>query len=61
MDCPGTPFSKICVEEVAIIPLTISRQILPNPSFLSTSIKKVQEIEPKAFVISSFSIALGCL
>jgi hypothetical protein len=61
MDCPGTPFSKICVEEVASIPLTISPQILPNPSFSSTSIKKVQETESKAFVISSFNIALGCL
>jgi hypothetical protein len=57
MDCLGTPFSKICVEEVASIPHTISHQILPNPSVSSTSIKKVQETESKAFVISSFSIA----
>jgi hypothetical protein len=60
MDCPGTPFNKICVEEVASIPLTISHQILPNPSFSSTSIKKVQDTESKAFVISSFNMILGC-
>jgi hypothetical protein len=60
MDWPGIPFRRICVEDVASRPLSMSLQILPNPSLSSTSMRKVHDTESKVFIISNFNMILSC-
>jgi hypothetical protein len=59
MKSPGTPFSIICVEEVASNPLIISHQLVPKPNFLMTSRRKAQETESNAFEMSSLRSKQG--
>lgn len=60
MISPGTPF-RTCVEEEASRPLRMSCQRIPNPSFCSTSNRKLQETESKALEMSSLRSIRGCL
>jgi hypothetical protein len=57
----GTPFSNICVEEVASSPLITSHQIVLNLIFFITSIKKVHEMEQEVRLFLLMKEASGLL
>jgi hypothetical protein len=59
MKLPGTPLSKIWVEEVIRIPLITSLHMGPKPNFSNTSRRKGQETESKALEMSNFKRILG--